>query len=1123
MQHDEHRKLLIVGFILGGLLAAGAVSLSAQSLRSGARVVRPPVTGDNHVEYRCLSSLLGLEPGNPPALERSSRFGLPSTAAAVAFDTTINVLVLRMNFQLEVIDDPNTTGRGQMALANPLFTPADSIAYYDSVGHWIDPPPHDSRYFNAQMKALRGYYEQVSEGKITLDWQIFPRRQDSAYLLPNPMNFYGRCDFDEVIDGLVRFFIDAIRTADADTAIHFADYDAIVIFHAGSDRQNDIGFPETCNDLFTGWIRYGGETVIGPGDIIVDSIPVDDSTAYVSQAVMMPETACQDNRATALNAVMAHEFGHQLGLVDLYDTRTFMSQLGDFSLMDNNGFGTGIDFGFSVGQVFGAIPIYPDAWSRAFLGLTPAVDFRRGSDLRIVAAEVLSSGIKIARIPISENEYYLLENRLVDTDNEPTFALLDSTNVILGPVNASKEFTGEYDYLLPGSGLLVFHVDEGVAGLDYNGDGEPNFNQNQLQWDAQRRFVRLVEADGFVNFGGYYRAGFGRPEDMFRDDRATAFTPNTNPPSIDNSGNNTRVYVTDIRRDTITLAGQRVPTVMDSVIRFDLEIDGLVDSFPVRAGYPRFGLSTVAADIDRDGVDEIIVSSGKILSVITADGENFLRKVTNCAICPTFFDTAFASTHPGTLHPLALYDYPLDTILSGPVTGDFGAPGPYDTQLVAVGFASGPANGRVALYAARDASQNGRADLARPSAILGGQPVALSFGDLLYALTFQSVVGVDTGRVYRKPDLLTDFTNVLTVYDSLYHGICRLGNRLIVMAGDENTTRLYHVGFGPDSVSSIQLDAPYNFGPMAVDMNRDGLPEVVGFTPEGRAIYVTVDTNATPPVFSILRRAETGATVTANPVAGDIDLDGWADVIVGGAGQLYAYDQNLILKTDFPVHINDRYPTDPVIAAPIIGDAEAGSAPEILFPTDVGNIYAFGAATGRSLPGYTLAGGFPLSGGEKGAGSPVILRTANGARLGYLGADGWFYLWDIDHDPARLFWPMGGHDPHGTFALPTSALGEPVTAASKFKNEQFYNYPNPVTNGATIFRYTLGASARRVTIAVYDLSGERILEFAGSTNVGDNSVDWNCGDITPGVYRCRIEAEFDTETTHGFTDVAIIR
>ncbi|MFQ5453121.1 MAG: hypothetical protein ACE5D6_02925, partial [Candidatus Zixiibacteriota bacterium] len=564
-------KLLLFSFILS--LAAMYNAAAGDKILIGEKHRREDIPDSNYVLHRCLT---------PPAserillpLERDKPWSLPKQALAANFLDTINILVLRFNFQYENTDDPNTTGRGQMNLAS------DSAAFFDSAGHYIDPPPHDSMYFDAHMQALRTYYEIVSDGKITLSWDIFPPAKDSIYELSHPMNYYGKCSSDSIVIGLEQYFVDCIQLADTlSPEINFSDYKSIFLFHAGSDRQNDIGFPETCSDLFTGFINFG------------DSVAVDDSTYYVRTALMMPETSSQDNRATALNAVMAHEFGHQLGLVDLYSTITFMSMLGDFALMDNNGFGTGIDFGFNVGRVFGAIPLYPMAWSRAFLGFVDVVDFRQGSDIRLVAAEVISDGIKIARIPISEKEYYLIENRIIDIDGQTAAALVDSaTNVIQGPTNLNKEFNREYDFLMPGSGVLIFHIDERVAGLDYDFDGVTNFEDNTLQWyydifgNPVNRFITLIEADGFVNFGGFYRSGWGKEEDMFRDDRNNSFTPNSNPPAIDNTGNNTHIYITDIKRAPDTTNPKEV--LMDSVILFDVETDRLASGFPVRGGSPR--------------------------------------------------------------------------------------------------------------------------------------------------------------------------------------------------------------------------------------------------------------------------------------------------------------------------------------------------------------------------------------------------------------------------------------------------------------------------------------------------------------------------------------------------------
>jgi len=311
----------------------------------------------------------------------ASRWALPTQAMPDDFDTTINVLVLRVQFQQEFEDDPNTTGNGIMNVTRPKENVTDSIAYFDSVGHWVDPPPHDSLYFDAHMRSLNRYWETVSDSGIHLDWQIFPSGVNSVYQLPHEMSYYGKCGYDSVVLGLQNFFIDCIELADTDPDIIFADYQAIILFHAGADRQNDLGYPLTCSDLYTGYIRF-----------IDTSLSVDNGTFEVNSAVMMPEYSSQDNRAVAINAVMAHEFGHQLGLIDLYNTYTasLMSCLGDFALMDYNGFNTGLEMPdwFSkswIGTVYGAMPIYPCAWSRAYLGFDEVVDFRQGSDIRMVA------------------------------------------------------------------------------------------------------------------------------------------------------------------------------------------------------------------------------------------------------------------------------------------------------------------------------------------------------------------------------------------------------------------------------------------------------------------------------------------------------------------------------------------------------------------------------------------------------------------------------------------------------------------------------------------------------------------------------------------------------------------
>ncbi|MFQ6007800.1 MAG: hypothetical protein ACE5K8_02505, partial [Candidatus Zixiibacteriota bacterium] len=219
---------------------------------------------DNRIIRRCLTS----DRYRPDdlLLKRKNPWSLPTEALADDAQHTINVLVLRYDFEYEDPDDPNTTGRGRMNLADPPVTPADSQAYLDSVGHFIDPPPHDSAYFHAHLRALSMYWEKVSEGKINLSWRIFPPGRDSVYQLPHPMSYYGKrvpnsllsdpILFDSVVFGLEQYFIDCIRFADsASPEITFSNYEAIILFHAGSDRQNDW-MGNSFSDLFTGFIHY---------------------------------------------------------------------------------------------------------------------------------------------------------------------------------------------------------------------------------------------------------------------------------------------------------------------------------------------------------------------------------------------------------------------------------------------------------------------------------------------------------------------------------------------------------------------------------------------------------------------------------------------------------------------------------------------------------------------------------------------------------------------------------------------------------------------------------------------------------------------------------------------------
>ncbi len=1107
-------RTVVVGFgvlLLSG--SAGAVERTGDPVLRGEPVRLEPA-GLNTVRHRCLAPdvrRLTNDGAGPLGLTREHPWSLPTAGLSANGVDTIHCLVARFNFQFETVDIPTTTGRGVMDVSRPLDTLTDS-AYIVREGNLIDPPPHDSLYFDRHMRALNRFWNTASDGRLVITWDIWPPGDTATYQLPDLMTEYGKADFSEVIPGLEKYFTDCV--AILDTAhlaipghpdIDFTNYQSMFFFHAGADRQNDFGFPPTPNDLFTGFIRFAVP------------IPVDGGDTTVQTALMMPETASQDNRATALNAVLAHEFGHQLGLPDIYSTSNFLSQVGDFCLMDNNGFGTGIDFGFPDGAVFGALPIFPSAWCRAYLGFVDVVDFRQGTDIRIVAANIESSGIKVARIPISEHQYYLIENRQVELDGpeQNTAIRADSaTSVILGPADfETGEFTREYDNLLPGSGLAIYYIDESIAQLDYDGDGLDNYRDNQLQLflnDSTRRFLSLVEADGLVNFGGFYRSGFGRAEDLFREDRNNAFTPTTNPQTRNNRGGETRIAITDIRRAVNPTTG----TILDTVMTFDLTIDGKVEGSPVRIGVPPLGLSPISYDLDNDGVDEFIVPSGPRLSIFDVNGRSLLNKVDSCATCPPYVDTAVSNVfgwsdyNPGTEYTVPIFFEVPDLILTAnPVVGDYaGSSVPLVVAAYAILSTNGD-TGQVVQLTPTDNNSNGFADQFGPAITTDGLPIAMLFDSVLHILT-------TNGHIYTR-STPTAAPTVTTLPNDIYHGLAQIGGRLVLHAGDSSTTTLYTVG--GSTIDSISVDGLVPLGPVVTDLDRNDQPEIIIGSRDGRVVIVETDVAGGDLRIRGDRTYE--RTFVTNPTIGDVDRDDYPDIVFGGVNEIHAFDRNLVSLSDFPRRIDDQWPNDFVLGSVILADIESGGDQEFVTTKQVGTVHALNT---RPVVGFPLASGERETVTGSANGSVIYVADTVGGVLGFIGADGWFYLWRTDMTETEAYWPMYGSSPGGSFAFDATRLDPPSTGAGVAEIAEFYVYPNPVTNGSTTLRYRLMSSAESITWRLFDLSGQLIREGTSPMVGMTNEIELDLSAITPGVYRCLLDIDFGGATETAFTDIAII-
>jgi M6 family metalloprotease-like protein len=1024
-------------------------------------------------------------------LERKTPYSLPLLSPSAASITkTLRILGIRVEFQEEIPDDPRTTGNG-------LFDMRDTTEFKQKEGHLIDPSPHDTLYFKAHLQALNNYWWTVSQGRLALEGEVYPKSETLAYRLPHPMAYYGAPDssLSVKVEMLRRFFHDSFNLADSLSGhgdpqiyhIDFSQYDCFVIFHAGSDLQSDLGelVNPTPGDLFTGFIVLG------------DTVWVNGGTFPITEGTFIPETRSQDNRVSALNGVFAHEFGHQLGLVDLYNTNNFMTQVGDFSLMDNNAQNVGVYVEQYGVYVSGVLPVYPDAWSRAYLGFVQPEEIENQNDIKLFSAEESTDQLQVIKLSISPEEYFLIENRQQDLDGDHSSALrADSlTNVILGPINMDRQHNREYDWLLPGSGILIWHVDEGVAYLDYDGNGVNNFWDNQMQCDKDRRFLTIVEADGIIDFGGEYYTGYGIREDMFYRGNNSEFTPNSYPSSKSRNKSDTHIWVTGI-------------SYSDTLMTLNVSHQWIQTGFPQKI-FPETNISSlVYADVDDNGNTEILASSDSLIYAWGPGGTKLIPNDNLFGIIELNGDTTYL--------PLAIFAEDDSAFFGPPSLGDLNG----DDTLEVV---SATVDGRVFAWHPYDRNGDRRAD------VVDGFPVKLGDRTSMMPVLadfdtnhsdIEVFVGGENGSV--KVFGQNGEVEFNREYEEKAVGLT-LGDELgsfFILKEDRGRGYIAEESFINPPMPPIhwaEIQATDNSIPISGDINRDGNLEVVLVSGDGQ-IYAW-DSQLNPlPGFPV----ETNMNMLrANPVLGDLDRNGYLDIVLASQDKIFAYNFNGTLLNNFPVTVS--HPggsTDLIVSSPILGDADGDGFPDIIVGTKNRQILAYNWQ-GKMVDGFPL----PLDGAV--TSSPILLNLDEDANAELLtvGDDGFIYAWNLsgEYKEENFPWVMYGYNAGHTDHFPKESLPPiPPVAGNLMPASMAFNYPNPAKDQTKI-RYYLKDEAI-VNIKVYDLSGRLVDEFIGpGEGRMHNEKIWDCSKFASGVYLCRVEAKSEKENQVVFFKMAVMK
>ncbi|MCH8523341.1 MAG: T9SS type A sorting domain-containing protein [Balneolales bacterium] len=479
-------------------------------------------------ELRALSQT----PSSPPLFQAQltahAKRSLPNAQQVLRPEELANGSVHIVAVMVEFQPDENrfTSGNGTF---NPDFLNRDDIT--------IDPLPHDRGYFEAHLQFVKNYFERVSGNRLEITYEVLPE----IVTVPEEMAAYSPLGEDNSENFKLAFFARDVweevdrkgllagRTLDPDRTMYIA-------FHAGVGRDLElIGTTlfKTPQDIPSVFLSQNSLRRLFENPVF-DGFNVNGNV--IRNTAILPETQSRPGEniigeefviELSINGILTATIGSFLGLPDLFNTETGASGIGRFGLMDGAGF-------FSY---FGLFPPEPSAWEKAWLGwVTPfdITDEVAASGTVTLRAPTRNGTGTVAKLPISSDEYFLVENRIRDPFEEGLTLTIRTPDGTLETVTISREETrfshndlsriGEivppgvlvdvshFDWSLPGGldagedrqigteddrflngGILIWHIDDQII--------RSKIDDNAINNNPLRKGVKLVEADAAQDIG----------------------------------------------------------------------------------------------------------------------------------------------------------------------------------------------------------------------------------------------------------------------------------------------------------------------------------------------------------------------------------------------------------------------------------------------------------------------------------------------------------------------------------------------------------------------------------------------------------------------------------------------
>lgn len=331
------------------------------------------------------------------------------------------------------------------------------------------PAEFTSLLFGDSTYSFKDYYLEVSSGALTLS--PGPAGIMGWVRLSGTHDYYGSNDRW----GEDRYPGDAVYGAvvAVDPTVDFAPYDgdgdcyvdAVAIVHQGTGEEQLYGL---ATDIWShSWTlsdaKDWGDSHYGAYTTNDTCTAVPTRKVVVDAYIIQPER--QDGDMVTVG-VFTHEYGHVLGLPDLYDYDYSSEGVGEWSLMSCGS--------WTYVSRDGDRPSHLDPWSKYYLGwVRPRLVTTAEGAATLPPVETGGQVLQLlSGSPTTGGEYFLLENR---------------------------RKTG-FDAGLPGEGLLVWHVDESM-------------DTNNNEWypdctDCRDNYkVALLQADGNWDLEKYNNSG----------------------------------------------------------------------------------------------------------------------------------------------------------------------------------------------------------------------------------------------------------------------------------------------------------------------------------------------------------------------------------------------------------------------------------------------------------------------------------------------------------------------------------------------------------------------------------------------------------------------------------------